>query len=63
VPEGGAWTTGRVVFEYRDEGAGTVRWFAADLQILSGLPAGSAAPPRAPSPAPSVASSDAPSPR
>jgi hypothetical protein len=44
VPEDGAWTSGRVVFLYRDAGTGGARWFAADLQVLSSLPTGSATP-------------------
>ncbi len=43
LPAGGAWTSGRVVFEYTDDGSDLVAWFAADLQIL---------PPPSPGPSP-----------
>ena len=33
-PGGGAWTTGRVVFHWVDEGAGTEAWLAADISII-----------------------------
>jgi hypothetical protein len=59
VPQGGAWTTGRVVFQYRDDGTGTVRWFAADLQVLATLPGGSNAPSAAASGAGAAAASPA----
>jgi hypothetical protein len=49
VPRFEPWTTGRVVFQYEDAGAGTWRWFAADLQILAPVPA-----PSAPSAAPAA---------
>jgi len=42
LPVAGPWTSGRIVFQYTDSGAGAVSWFAADLQILP--PAASPAP-------------------
>jgi hypothetical protein len=36
------WTTGRVVFRYRDDGTGRIGWFAADVEILA-EPAGTLA--------------------
>ena len=54
LPATGAWTSGRVVFEYRDDGTGALRWLAADLQIAALAPGPSAgASPAASSPAPS----------
>lgn len=41
LPVSGAWTSGRIVFEYRDEGTGAAHWFAADLQILAPAPSAS----------------------
>jgi hypothetical protein len=37
-PEHGAWTTGRVVFHWVDEGAGTEAWLAADIAIIDAAP-------------------------
>jgi hypothetical protein len=47
VPRFGSWTTGRIVFEYEDTGAGTVWWFAVDLRITP-----VAAPSASPAPSP-----------
>ena len=38
LPSSGAWTSGLVVFEYRDSGTGAARWFAAELRILAPSP-------------------------
>lgn len=38
LPVTGAWSSGLVVFEYRDEGTGSARWFGAALQVTSPSP-------------------------
>jgi hypothetical protein len=44
VPRSGPWTSGRVIFRYEDAGAGTTRWFAVELQVVSPAPTAPALP-------------------
>lgn len=47
VPSGGRWTSGLIVFAYRDAGTGSVAWFAAELEVLAPAVTGPPDPPSA----------------